>query len=376
MACAQTSRPSLPMSNRIQAGERKALGDSSHYEEIALIGNGAYGTVYKARDTANEGQMVALKKVRVPLTEEGVPMSTLREISLLKQMEKYEHPNIVRLLDICHGPRLEHEQQLILYMVFEHVDQDLATYLERCPAPGLSAERIKYMMYQILCGVDFLHANRIVHRDLKPQNVLVTSGHQVKLADFGLARIYDAHMVLTSVVVTLWYRSPEVLLTTSYATPVDIWSCGCIFAELFRRKPLFCGQSEADQLSKIFDLIGTPCMDEWPESCSLPWNTFANRPRGSFYDAISSSELCQQSLQLLERMLTFDPSRRITAAEALQHPYFRDDGYLPVTFSPTTSTSSSPSTGGRSDTPIPMSCSSNDDSGHSSADGHLPEPDN
>ena len=285
------------------------------------------------------------------------------------------------------------------------------------------------MMYQILCGVDFLHANRIVHRDLKPQNVLVTSGHQVKLADFGLARIYDAHMVLTSVViiihatslmlcvhstqttnkkmvfvkvVTLWYRSPEVLLTTSYATPVDIWSCGCIFAELFRRKPLFCGQSEADQLSKIFEyafhfafyvliyriyciltisyclfsLIGTPCMDEWPESCSLPWNTFANRPRGSFYDAISSSELCQQSLQLLERMLTFDPSRRITAAEALQHPYFRDDGYLPVTFSPTTSTSSSPSTGGRSDTPIPMSCSSNDDSGHSSADGHLPEPDN
>lgn len=120
-------------------------------------------------------------------------------------------------------------------------------------------------------------------------------------------------------------------------------------------------------------------MDEWPESCSLPWNTFANRSPGSLYDAISSSELCQQSLELLERMLTFDPSRRITAAEALQHPYFRDDGYLPVTFSPTNSSSSSPSTGGgRSITPdiVPMSCSSNDDSGHSSVDGHLPEPDN
>jgi len=337
------------------------LGDSSHYEEIALIGNGAYGTVYKARDTSNDGQMVALKKVRVPLSEEGVPMSTLREISLLKQMEKYEHPNIVRLLDICHGPRLEHEQQLVLYMVFEHVDQDLASYLERCPAPGLSGERIKYLMYQMICGVDFLHANRIVHRDLKPQNVLVTSTGQVKLADFGLARIYDIHMVLTSVVVTLWYRSPEVLLTTSYATPVDIWSCGCIFAELFRRKPLFCGQSEADQLSKIFDIIGTPAMEDWPETCSLPWNTFANRMQTPLYDAVP--DMCPQGKQLLERMLTFDPSQRITASEALHDPYFRDEGFTAVTFSPSSCRS----------TPVPMSCSSNDDSGHSLTSDSLPD---
>jgi len=360
--CKTQQLPTSRDHERVNAGnERHALGDSSHYEEIALIGNGAYGTVYKARDTANEGQMVALKKVRVPLTEEGVPMSTLREISLLKQMEKYEHPNIVRLLDICHGPRLEHEQQLVLYMVFEHVDQDLASYLERCPLPGLSADRIKYLMYQMVCGVDFLHANRIVHRDLKPQNVLVTSSGQVKLADFGLARIYDIHMVLTSVVVTLWYRSPEVLLTTSYATPVDMWSCGCIFAELFRRKPLFCGQSEADQLSKIFDIIGTPAMEDWPETCSLPWNTFANRMQTSIYAAVP--DVCQQGKQLLERMLTFDPSQRMTASEALLHPYFRDDGFTAVTFSP----SSCPST------PVAMSCSSNDDSGHSLTSDGPPE---
>ncbi|KAG8223647.1 hypothetical protein J437_LFUL001754 [Ladona fulva] len=156
------------------------------------------------------------------------------------------------LLDICHGQRMEKDQQLTLFLVFEHVDQDLASYLENCPPPGLSEGKVKDIMFQILCGVDFLHSHRIVHRDLKPQNLLVTGSGQVKLADFGLAKTYDFEMRLTSVVVTLWYRSPEVLLGLPYATPVDIWSCGCIMAELFRRSPLFCGTSEGDQLDRIF----------------------------------------------------------------------------------------------------------------------------
>nr|CAD7453300.1 unnamed protein product [Timema tahoe] len=213
---------------------------------------GAYGTVYKAKDLSNNGMIVALKKVRVPLTDDGVPMSTLREISLLKQLDTYEHPNIVRLLDICHGQRLEREQQLVLFLVFEHVDQDLACYLERCPDPGLPPTRIKHLVFQILSGVDFLHSHRIIHRDLKPQNILVTNTGIVKLADFGLAKTYDFEMRLTSVVVTLWYRAPEVLLGQPYATSVDIWACGCIMAELFRRAPLFNGSSEGDQLDKIF----------------------------------------------------------------------------------------------------------------------------
>lgn len=111
---------------------------------------------------------------------------------------------------------------------------------------------LQEMMHQILCGVDFLHTHRVIHRDLKPQNLLVTSTGNIKLADFGLAKTYDFEMRLTSVVVTLWYRSPEVLLGLSYATPVDIWSCGCIMAELFRLSPLFNGSSEGDQLDRIF----------------------------------------------------------------------------------------------------------------------------
>ena len=189
----------------------------AHYEELDLIGNGAYGTVYRARDKSSD-TIVALKKMRFNLTEDGVPMAILREISLLKQLEKFDHPNIVRLLDICHGQR--RDKEMSLYLVFEHVHQDLSSYLEKCPPPGLPQDRIKYIIWQILSGVDFLHSHRIVHRDLKPQNLLVTQEDVVKLTDFGLARIYEFYTLLTSVVVTLWYRSPEVLMGLSYATPV------------------------------------------------------------------------------------------------------------------------------------------------------------
>ncbi|XP_054724923.1 cyclin-dependent kinase 4-like [Uloborus diversus] len=249
----------------------------------------------------------------------GVPVSPLREITLLRHMESFEHPNVVRLLDICHGPRLESE--IILYLVFEHIDQDLSTYLERCPKPGLSPEMIKDILYQMLSAVDFLHSNRIVHRDLKPQNVLITNAGQVKVADFGLARIFDKQMPITSVVVTLWYRSPEVLLQSSYATAVDLWSCGCIFAELFRRKPLFCGSSEVDQLRKIFEILGAPDEEDWPE-VSVPWASFKmyrKRPLQSFVPEIS-----REGLDLLQEMLIFDPIRRICARDALKHDYFKD----------------------------------------------------
>uniref|UniRef100_A0A5F8ATC9 cyclin-dependent kinase n=2 Tax=Macaca TaxID=9539 RepID=A0A5F8ATC9_MACMU len=221
------------------------------YECVAEIGEGAYGKVFKARDLKNGGRFVALKRVRVQTGEEGMPLSTIREVAVLRHLETFEHPNVVRLFDVCTVSRTDRETKLTL--VFEHVDQDLTTYLDKVPEPGVPTETIKDMMFQLLRGLDFLHSHRVVHRDLKPQNILVTSSGQIKLADFGLARIYSFQMALTSVVVTLWYRAPEVLLQSSYATPVDLWSVGCIFAEMFRRKPLFRGSSDVDQLGKILD---------------------------------------------------------------------------------------------------------------------------
>ncbi|KAK7810735.1 hypothetical protein U0070_027463 [Myodes glareolus] len=192
---------------------------TSRYEPVAEIGVGAYGTVYKARDP-HSGHFVALKSVRVPNgggAGGGLPISTVREVALLRRLEAFEHPNVVRLMDVCATSRTDRDIKVTL--VFEHIDQDLRTYLDKAPPPGLPVETIKDLMRQFLSGLDFLHANCIVHRDLKPENILVTSNGTVKLADFGLARIYSYQMALTPVVVTLWYRAPEVLLQSTYATP-------------------------------------------------------------------------------------------------------------------------------------------------------------
>ncbi|KAJ8258929.1 hypothetical protein COCON_G00179410 [Conger conger] len=289
------------------------------YEPVAEIGGGAYGTVYKARDRLS-GQFVALKSVRVQTDQDGLPLSTVREVALLKRLEQFDHPNVVKLMDVCATLRTDQETKVTL--VFEHVDQDLKTYLEKAPSPGLPASQIQDLMRQLLCGLTFLHSNCIVHRDLKPENILVTSRGQVKLADFGLARIYSCHMALTPVVVTLWYRAPEVLLQSSYATPVDIWSTGCIFAEMFRRKPVFCGESEVDQLGKIFEVIGLPAEEDWPTDVTLSRRNFSpvnHRPITDFVPEISP-----QGADLLLEMLAFDPLRRISALNALDHLYFQE----------------------------------------------------
>ncbi|KAK4308574.1 hypothetical protein Pmani_019729 [Petrolisthes manimaculis] len=225
------------------------------------------------------------------------------------------------LLDVCQG-QVEQERRLNLVLVLEYVSQDLFNYLRGCPSPGLDQARIKSLIHQILCGVDFLHSNRIIHRDLKPQNILVERNGRVKITDFGLARIYDFNMRLTTMVVTLWYRAPEILLSTSYATPVDMWSCGCIFAELFRRTPMFEGHNEGDQLRRIFYVIGTPHEREWPRDVSLNRNNFRNHPRRPVSDVVP--EITDDAADLLQKMLMFEPGLRISAIEALRHRYFWD----------------------------------------------------
>ncbi|XP_015264175.1 PREDICTED: cyclin-dependent kinase 6 [Gekko japonicus] len=290
------------------------------YECVAEIGEGAYGKVFKARDLKNGGRFVALKRVRVQTSEEGMPLSTIREVAVLKHLETFEHPNVVRLFDVCTVSRTDRETKLTL--VFEHVDQDLTTYLNKVPEPGVPSETIKDMMLQLLRGLDFLHSHRVVHRDLKPQNILVTSNGQIKLADFGLARIYSFQMALTSVVVTLWYRAPEVLLQSSYATPVDLWSVGCIFAEMFRRKALFRGNSDVDQLGKIFDVIGLPEEEDWPNDVALPRNAFTSRTPQPIENFVA--DIDDLGKDLLLKCLEFSPTKRISAYDALCHPYFHD----------------------------------------------------
>ncbi|XP_059499327.1 cyclin-dependent kinase 4 isoform X2 [Stegostoma tigrinum] len=276
-------------------------GSTPQYEPMAEIGEGAYGTVYKARDSLS-GKFVALKNVRVQRNEDGLPPSTVREVALLKRLEHFDHPNVVRLFDVCATVRADRETKVTL--VFEHVDQDLKTYLEKAPLPGLPAETIKDLMNQLLNGLAFLHSHSVVHRDLKPENILVTSRGQVKLADFGLARIYSCQMALTPVVVTLWYRAPEVLLQATYATPVDMWSTGCIFAEMFRRS-----------------MTGLPAVEDWPEDVTLPRSAFPNRPPQLVKSYVP--EIDDLGAELLLELLAFSPHKRISAFDALRHPYFQ-----------------------------------------------------
>ena len=220
--------------------------------------------MYKARDLANGGRIVALKRIELQDEDEGVPGTAIREISLLKEMKD---PNIVRLLNIVHAE--DHK----LYLVFELLDVDLKKYMEGLPVSeggrgkgfpsnassrvtslGLGDPVVRKFMMQLCDGIKYCHSHRILHRDLKPQNLLIDKEGNLKLADFGLARAFGVPLrTYTHEVVTLWYRSPEILLGgRQYSTGVDMWSVGCIFAEMVTRKPLFPGDSEIAQIFKIF----------------------------------------------------------------------------------------------------------------------------
>ena len=192
------------------------------YQKMEKIGEGTYGVVYKAKDRVT-GEIIALKKIRLEAEDEGIPSTAIREISLLKELQ---HPNIVRLYDVVHRERK-------LTLVFEFLDQDLKKYLDVCDS-GLGLPIMKSFLYQLLTGVAYCHHHRVLHRDLKPPNLLINREGQLKLADFGLARAFGIPVrSYTHEVVTLWYRAPDVLLgSRKYSTPVDIWSVGCIFAEM------------------------------------------------------------------------------------------------------------------------------------------------
>ncbi|CAK85489.1 unnamed protein product (macronuclear) [Paramecium tetraurelia] len=289
------------------------------YQKLEKIGEGTYGLVYKAKDNQT-GEIVALKKIRMDHEDEGVPSTAIREISLLKEVQ---HPNIVPLKDVVYD-------ESRLYLIFDFVDLDLKKYMES--VPQLDRVQVKKFIHQMLQALNYCHQNRVIHRDLKPQNILVDIKQQnTQIADFGLARAFGLPLkTYTHEVITLWYRAPEILLgQRQYSTPVDIWSLGCIFAEMAQKRPLFCGDSEIDQLFKIFKIMGTPKESTWPGVSTLPdfkstfprWPTPTN-PAATLGRDITN--LCPLGLDLLAKMIVYDPYARITAEEALKHAYFDD----------------------------------------------------
>ncbi|KAI2496610.1 protein kinase [Fragilaria crotonensis] len=286
------------------------------YQKMEKIGEGTYGIVYKAKDRVT-GEIIALKRIRLEAEDEGIPSTAIREISLLKELQ---HPNIVRLYDVVHTERK-------LTLVFEFLDQDLKKYLDVCDS-GLDMPILKSFLYQLLTGVAYCHHHRVLHRDLKPPNLLINREGQLKLADFGLARAFGIPVrSYTHEVVTLWYRAPDVLLgSRKYSTPVDIWSVGCIFAEMANGRPLVAGTSEADQLDRIFRLLGTPTQQDYPGIVDLPDYTPDLPPYPPPRNGLASlvPTLNEAGVDLLTKMLQYDPARRITAQEALEHPFFYD----------------------------------------------------
>jgi len=291
------------------------------YQKIEKIGEGTYGVVYKAKNRAS-GEIVALKKIRLEAEDEGIPSTAIREISILKELQ---HPNIVRLHDVIHT-----EKKLTL--VFEYLDQDLKKFMDT--TENLSPATIKSSLYQLLKGVSFCHDRRVLHRDLKPQNLLINKDGDLKLADFGLARAFGIPVrSYTHEVVTLWYRAPDVLMgSRKYSTPVDLWSVGCIFGEMAAGQPMFPGTSDHDQLMRIFKVLGTPNEQTWQSMVDLP------EYKSDFpsYDAVPFSTLNSEfddkigpeGLDLLGQMLRYEPSSRITAKAALEHPFFTHDDQI------------------------------------------------
>ncbi|XP_039135114.1 cell division control protein 2 homolog A-like isoform X3 [Dioscorea cayenensis subsp. rotundata] len=290
------------------------------YEKVEKIGEGTYGVVYKARDRS-KNELIALKRIRLEQDDEGVPSTAIREISLLKEMQ---HKNIVRLLDVVHCEKH-------IYLVFEYMDLDLKKYINSCPDYVKDPRIIKKFLYQILDALSYCHSHRVLHRDLKPQNLLIDKrSKSVKLADFGLARGFGLPVrTFTHEVITLWYRAPEILLgSRHYSTPADVWSVGCIFAEMVNMRPLFPGDSEIDELFKIFSVLGTPDEESWPGVTSLP-DFKAAFPKWSPKSlATVVPKLDAAGIDLLSKMLLISPIKRITAREALQHEYFKDIGEL------------------------------------------------
>ncbi|CAH8515096.1 unnamed protein product [Heterobilharzia americana] len=302
-----TRRPKI-CALRSKSRNNKTWGERSvtAFDTLIQVGEGTYGHVYKAKDKIT-GEYKALKKVRLENEREGFPITAVREIKILRQLR---HPNIVNLCEIVtdkDDPTDFKKDKGAFFLVFDYMDHDLYGILES----GLvtfSEQHIASLMKQLLDGLSFCHDRHFLHRDIKCSNILINNRGQLKLADFGLARLYiagDKERPYTNKVITLWYRPPELLLGEErYGPAVDIWSCGCILGEMFTRRPMFQANEEVEQLEVISRICGFPDPAIWPNVEKLP--------------------IPSQAVDLLDHMLQLDPQRRCSAREALASPWLRN----------------------------------------------------
>ncbi|KAJ8466587.1 hypothetical protein OPV22_029139 [Ensete ventricosum] len=290
---------------------------ANSFEKLKKIGSGTYSNVYKARDLVTK-QLVALKKVRAEAGD-GLQFM-LREIALLRLLD---HPNVIRLegLALSRVPT-----STSLYLVFDYMEHDLSG-LTALPGVRFTVPQVKCYMKQLLSGLEHCHSQGVLHRDMKCSNLLLNKEGILKIADFGLATCFDPNNTkpMTSKVVTLWYRPPELLLgATQYSVGVDLWSAGCILAELLTGKPILPGQTEVEQLHRIFKLCGSPS-EEYYEKLRLRKTT----PFRSYKCSISEtfSDLPPSSVSLIGKLLALDPVERGSATSALNSEFFNTEPY-------------------------------------------------
>ncbi|CAO2832707.1 unnamed protein product [Amaranthus hypochondriacus] len=285
------------------------------FEKIDKIGQGTYSNVYKARDLKT-GKVVALKKVRFDNLEPESVKFMAREILILRRLD---HPNVVKLEGLVTS-----RMSCSLYLVFEYMEHDLAG-LAASPDIKFTEPQVKCYMHQLISGLEHCHSRGVLHRDIKGSNLLLDNGGILKIADFGLATFFDPNKkhLMTSRVVTLWYRAPELLLgATDYGVGIDLWSAGCILAELLAGRPIMPGRTEVEQLHKIYKLCGSPTDEYWKKS-KLP-NATIFRPREPYKRCIRETykDFSLSALSLIDTLLAIDPTERKTATDALNSDFF------------------------------------------------------
>lgn len=289
----------------------------------SVVGSGTYGKVFKAIHVYTKN-LAALKKIRMDGEKDGFPVTAVREIKLLQSLK---HENVVSLQEVM----VEHND---CFMVFEYLSHDLTGLLNH-PTFKLEHAHKKHLGRQLFEGLNYLHRRGVLHRDIKAANILVSSTGQLKLADFGLARFFAKRGKpdYTNRVITIWYRSPELLLgETQYGPAVDIWSAACVMIEIFTRHAIFPGDGgEINQLDKIYNVLGTPTRSEWPGLVDMAWFELlrpTERKPNTFSEKYQE-RLTPDAFELLQAMFMYDPAKRPTAGDVLEHPYFTTEEPAP-----------------------------------------------